>query len=70
MNFRSSFTPRSKQQGNTFIGIIIGLVIGLSIAVVVALMITKGSTPFTDKGQRPLARPAGACRTSHTGTGS
>jgi cell division protein FtsN len=50
MNFRSSFTPRSKQQGNTFIGIIIGLVIGLSIAVVVALMITKGSTPFTDKG--------------------
>ena len=50
MNFRSSFTPRRKQQGNTFIGIIIGLVIGLSIAVVVALMITKGQTPFTDKG--------------------
>lgn len=50
MNFRSSLTPRSKQQGNTFIGIVIGLVIGLSIAVVVALMITKGSTPFTDKG--------------------
>ena len=50
MNFRSSFTPRSTQQGNTFVGIVIGLVIGLSIAVVVALMITKGSTPFTDKG--------------------
>lgn len=50
MNFRSSFTPRAQQQGNTFIGIVIGLVIGLSIAVVVALMITKGSTPFTDKG--------------------
>ncbi len=50
MNFRSSFTPRSQQQGNTFIGVVIGLVIGLSIAVVVALMITKGSTPFTDKG--------------------
>src|SRR5450830_176323 len=50
MNFRSSFTTRSQQQGNTFIGIVIGLVIGLSIAVVVALMITKGSTPFTDKG--------------------
>ncbi|TFW24853.1 SPOR domain-containing protein [Duganella callida] len=54
MNFRSSrsslIRPRSKQQGNTFIGIVIGLVIGLSIAVVVALMITKGSTPFTDKG--------------------
>nr|WP_315248980.1 SPOR domain-containing protein [uncultured Duganella sp.] len=54
MNFRSSrssfIRPRSKQQGNTFVGIIIGLVIGLSIAVVVALMITKGATPFTDKG--------------------
>jgi cell division protein FtsN len=53
MNFRSRrsnlIRPRS-QQGNTFIGIVIGLVIGLSIAVVVALMITKGSTPFTDKG--------------------
>jgi len=54
MNFRSSRSsshrPRTKQQGNTFVGIIIGLVIGLSIAVVVALMITKGATPFTDKG--------------------
>jgi len=50
MNFRSGFTPRLQQHGNTFIGIVIGLVIGLSIAVVVALMITKGSTPFTDKG--------------------
>jgi cell division protein FtsN len=51
MNFRSSFNrPRMRQQGNTFVGIIIGLVIGLSIAVVVALMITKGATPFTDKG--------------------
>jgi cell division protein FtsN len=54
MNFRSSrsslIRPRSHQQGNTFVGIIIGLVIGLSIAVVVALMITKGATPFTDKG--------------------
>ncbi|WP_373990493.1 SPOR domain-containing protein [Duganella sp. BuS-21] len=53
MNFRSSrssFIPRTRQQGNTFVGIIIGLVIGLSIAVVVALMITKGATPFTDKG--------------------
>lgn len=53
MNFRSSrssFIPSTRQQGNTFVGIIIGLVIGLSIAVVVALMITKGATPFTDKG--------------------
>jgi cell division protein FtsN len=42
-------TFRSKQQGNTFVGIVIGLVIGLVIAVIVALAITKGSTPFTDK---------------------
>jgi len=48
------------QQGNTFIGIIIGLVIGLVIAVIVALAITKGSTPFTDKGNKngKAAEPA------------
>lgn len=64
MNFRSSRSsfsrPRTltRQQGNTFVGIIIGLVIGLSIAVVVALMITKGATPFTDKGHPgKLAEP-------------
>lgn len=56
MTFRSeqySFTAsaRSRQQGNTFVGIVIGLVIGLVIAVIVALAITKGSTPFTDKGR-------------------
>jgi len=38
------------QQGNTLTGIIIGLVIGLGIAVAVALLITKSSTPFTNKG--------------------
>lgn len=41
-----------RQRGNTLIGIIIGLVIGLGIAVVVALAITKGATPFTDKGSK------------------
>lgn len=51
MNFRTSLTPRSRQHGNTIIGIVIGLVIGLAIAVVVALVINKGSTPFTDKGR-------------------
>jgi len=53
MNFRTSPrpTPRSRQHGNTIIGIVIGLVIGLAIAVVVALVINKGSTPFTDKGR-------------------
>lgn len=38
-----------RQQGNTLTGIIIGLIVGLVIAVVVALLITKGSTPFTEK---------------------
>jgi cell division protein FtsN len=51
MNFRTRLTPRSRQQGNTFIGIVIGLVIGLTVAVVVALVINKGASPFTDKGR-------------------
>jgi cell division protein FtsN len=38
-----------RQRGNTLTGFIIGLVVGLAIAVAVALVITKGSTPFTDK---------------------
>ena len=38
-----------RQQGNTLTGVIIGLIVGLVIAVAVALLITKGSTPFTDK---------------------
>lgn len=40
---------RQRQRGNTLTGVIIGLVVGLVIAVVVALLITKGSSPFTDK---------------------
>ncbi|PRC90626.1 SPOR domain-containing protein [Solimicrobium silvestre] len=43
---KSSMT---KQHGGTLLGLIIGLVVGLAIAVVVALMITKTSTPFTNK---------------------
>lgn len=39
----------SRQSGNTLLGVVIGLVIGLTIAVVVALLITKTSTPFTNK---------------------
>ncbi len=41
--------PFRRQQGNTLTGIIIGLIVGLVIAVIVALLITKGSTPFTDR---------------------
>ena len=40
-----------RQRGNTLTGIIIGLIVGLAIAVVVALVITKGNSPFTDKGK-------------------
>lgn len=50
MNFRTP-SRQHRQQGNTFIGIVIGLVIGLAVAVVVALVINKGATPFTDKGR-------------------
>lgn len=39
----------SRQFGGTLLGVVIGLVIGLSIAVAVALLITKTSTPFTNK---------------------
>ncbi|MDH6156322.1 SPOR domain-containing protein [Janthinobacterium sp. CG_23.4] len=53
MNHASSCASRTwpirRQQGNTLVGIIIGLVIGLGIAVAVALVITKGTSPFTDK---------------------
>ncbi len=51
MNLRSGSIPRQRQQGNFLVGFISGLVVGLAIAVVVALMITKGATPFTDKGK-------------------
>ncbi|WLI89699.1 SPOR domain-containing protein [Massilia sp. R2A-15] len=44
-------TPR-RQQGNTLTGLIIGLIVGLGIAVAVALVITKGSTPFTEKSAK------------------
>jgi cell division protein FtsN len=47
-----------RQQGGTFLGIIIGLVVGLGIAVVVALMITKSPIPFTNgKTIRPERTP-------------
>jgi cell division protein FtsN len=46
-----------RQRGNTLTGIIIGLIVGLAIAVAVALSITKGASPFTDKGVKS-GRPA------------
>jgi cell division protein FtsN len=38
-----------KQQGGTLLGLIVGLIVGLGIAVAVALLITKSSSPFTNK---------------------
>jgi cell division protein FtsN len=55
--------PTARQRGNTLVGIIIGLVIGLGIAVIVALAITKGASPFTDRGSKagkPIDPAAGA----------
>ena len=49
MNRHYRFCLPGRQHGNTLTGVIIGLIVGLVIAVVVALLITKGSTPFTDK---------------------
>jgi cell division protein FtsN len=45
----STLRSLARQRGNTLTGVIIGLIVGLGIAVAVALLITKGSTPFTDK---------------------
>lgn len=50
MNFHQ--TSLSRQHGGTLMGMIIGLVVGLGIAVAVALLITKSSTPFTNKNAK------------------
>ncbi len=46
-----------RQQGGTLLGLIIGLVVGLAIAVAVALLITKSSTPFTNKNGNKADMP-------------
>ncbi len=47
MKFQQTYWFR--QNGGTLMGMIVGLVVGLGIAVGVALLITKTSTPFTNK---------------------
>ena len=49
---KSHSSRLQRQHGNTLTGLVIGLVIGLAIAVAVALLITKSSTPFTNKGMK------------------
>ncbi|MDB5990952.1 MAG: hypothetical protein JWQ10_2355 [Herbaspirillum sp.] len=57
-NIRKTCHSSRRQQGGTFLGIIVGLVVGLGIAVVVALMITKSPIPFTNgKTIRPERTP-------------
>lgn len=53
---------KSRQRGNTLLGLIIGLVLGLGIAVVVAMLVTKATIPFVNKAPRPIAatEPEGA----------
>jgi hypothetical protein len=48
-------TLRSKQRGNTFIGLIIGIVIGLGAALGIAVYVTKVPIPFVSKTQRNSA---------------
>jgi cell division protein FtsN len=57
-NIRKTCYSSRRQQGGTFLGIIVGLVVGLGIAVVVALVITKSPIPFTNgKTLRPEHTP-------------
>jgi cell division protein FtsN len=41
---------KTKQSGNTFVGIIIGVVLGLAAALAVAVYVTKVPVPFLNKG--------------------
>ena len=41
---------KTKQHGNTFVGIIIGIVLGLAAALAVAVYVTKVPVPFVNKG--------------------
>ncbi|MBE7940424.1 MULTISPECIES: SPOR domain-containing protein [Ramlibacter] len=42
---------KSRQRGNTIVGIIIGVVLGLAAALAVAVYVTKVPVPFLNKGQ-------------------
>ena len=46
---------KSRQRGNTFIGLIIGIVIGLGAALGIAVYVTKVPIPFVSKTQRNTA---------------
>jgi len=48
-------TMKTRQRGNTFIGLIIGIVIGLGAALGIAVYVTKVPIPFVSKTQRNAA---------------
>jgi cell division protein FtsN len=48
-------TMKTRQRGNTFIGLIIGIVIGLGAALGIAVYVTKVPIPFMSKTQRNSA---------------
>jgi cell division protein FtsN len=48
-------TMKTRQRGNTFIGLIIGIVIGLGAALGIAVYVTKVPIPFVSKTQRNTA---------------
>ncbi|HYP71416.1 MAG TPA: SPOR domain-containing protein [Variovorax sp.] len=50
-----SRTMKTRQRGNTFIGLIIGIVIGLGAALGIAVYVTKVPIPFVSKTQRNTA---------------
>jgi cell division protein FtsN len=48
-------TLKTRQRGNTFIGLIIGIVLGLGAALGIAVYVTKVPIPFVNKTQRNSA---------------
>ena len=47
-----SLTMKTRQRGNTVIGLIIGIVLGLGVALGIAVYVTKVPIPFLSKTQR------------------
>lgn len=56
---RRPSAPRNvRQNGGTFLGVVLGLIVGLAIAVVVALYITRSPTPFVSRSPAAAAGDA------------
>lgn len=55
---RPSAPGNTRQNGGTFLGVVLGLIVGLAIAVVVALYITRSPTPFVSRSPAAAAGDA------------